>query len=67
VIDGCVARYGWCGVVTVPAHLAAVNLDNGAVGRASFESGWRVWSKNVEPIAGTDSCQAAHTRHVISG
>ena len=35
-------------------HLEVVNLDAGAVGRATFEPGWR-WSEHVKPIAGTDS------------
>lgn len=43
-----------------------VNLAEGAVGRATFEPGWR-WSQHVKPIAGTESCQAAHTVYVISG
>ena len=46
--------------------LELVNSDGGAVGRATFEPGWR-WSEHVKPIAGTDSCQAAHTGYVISG
>ncbi|MFJ8691595.1 cupin domain-containing protein [Streptomyces roseolilacinus] len=40
--------------------------DGGPVGRAVFEPGWR-WSEHVKPIAGTDSCQAAHTGYVVSG
>jgi len=43
-----------------------VNLEGGAVGRAIFEPGWQ-WSKHVKPIAGTDSCRAAHMGYVISG
>lgn len=43
-----------------------VNLDRGPVGRATFLPGWQ-WSKHVKPIAGTDSCQAAHTGYCISG
>ncbi|MEV7612363.1 cupin domain-containing protein [Streptomyces sp. NPDC089799] len=38
----------------------------GPVGRGVFEPGWR-WSEHVKPIAGTDSCQAAHTGYVVSG
>lgn len=38
----------------------------GLVGRATFEPGWR-WSNDVKPIAGTESCQAAHAGYVISG
>jgi hypothetical protein len=47
-------------------RLDLVNLDGGAVGRAVFEPGWR-WSANIKPIAGTDSCQAAHTCYFVSG
>jgi hypothetical protein len=43
-----------------------VNLDGGAVGRATFLPGWR-WSEHVKPIAKTDSCQAAHTGYFVSG
>lgn len=46
--------------------LELVNMDAGAVGRATFEPGWR-WSKHVKPIAGTDSCQVSHMGYVISG
>jgi ketosteroid isomerase-like protein len=34
--------------------------------QGTFEPGWR-WSKDVKPIAGTDSCQAHHLGYVISG
>lgn len=47
-------------------RLDLVKLGNVTVGRAVFEPGWR-WSKHVAPIAGTESCQAAHTGYVISG
>jgi quercetin dioxygenase-like cupin family protein len=47
-------------------HLEIVNADAGAVGRATFKPGWQ-WSKHVKPIAGTDSCQAAHMGYMISG
>jgi quercetin dioxygenase-like cupin family protein len=43
-----------------------VNLDGGAVGRATFQPGWQ-WSKHVKPIAKTESCQASHLGYVISG
>lgn len=46
--------------------LELVNLEGGAVGRATFEPGWQ-WSKHVKPIAGTDSCQSSHMGYVISG
>ena len=47
-------------------RLELVNLDGGPVGRGTFEPGWQ-WSKHVKPIAGTDSCQAAHMGYCISG
>jgi quercetin dioxygenase-like cupin family protein len=47
-------------------HLDLVNLDAGPVGRAVFQPGWR-WSEHVKPIAGTDSCQAAHTCYFLAG
>jgi quercetin dioxygenase-like cupin family protein len=47
-------------------RLELVNLEGGAVGRATFEPGWR-WSEHVKPIAGTDSCQAAHLGYYVSG
>ena len=46
--------------------LELVNLERGPVGRATFQPGWQ-WSKHVKPIAGTDSCQAAHMGYMISG
>jgi hypothetical protein len=46
--------------------LQVVNLERGAVGRATFQPGWK-WSEHVKPIARTDSCQAAHTCYFVSG
>ena len=34
--------------------------------RGVFEPGWR-WSKDIAPIAGTDTCQTRHLGYVISG
>jgi quercetin dioxygenase-like cupin family protein len=47
-------------------HLDLIETDHGLVGRAVFEPGWQ-WSKHVKPMAGTDSCQAAHTGYCVSG
>lgn len=47
-------------------QLQLVTSDTGAVGRATFEPGWR-WSQNVKPIVQTDSCQAAHVGYFLSG
>jgi quercetin dioxygenase-like cupin family protein len=41
-------------------------LGDSTVGRGEFEPGWR-WSQHVRPIAGTPSCQAAHTGYVLEG
>ena len=46
--------------------LELVNCAAGPVGRATFEPGWK-WSEHVKPIAGTDSCQAAHLGYYVSG
>jgi hypothetical protein len=35
-------------------------------GRATFKPGWR-WSKDVKPIAKTESCLAPHTQYIVSG
>ncbi len=42
------------------------SLGDSTVGRGVFEPGWR-WSQHVKPIAGTPSCQAAHTGYVLEG
>ncbi|MCB5180553.1 cupin domain-containing protein [Streptomyces antimicrobicus] len=47
-------------------RLELLTTDSGPVGRAVFEPGWR-WSEHVKPLAGTDSCQSAHTGYVVSG
>ncbi len=47
-------------------NVKIVNVGDGVVGLATFEPGWK-WSDHVKPIAGTDSCQAAHLGYVISG
>ena len=47
-------------------QLELVNLEAAPVGRATFSPGWR-WSEHVKPIAGTHSCQAAHTCYFVSG
>jgi len=47
-------------------QLELVNMEGGAVGRATFLPGWR-WSEHVKPIAKTDSCQAAHMGYFVSG
>ena len=43
-----------------------VKVAGAAIGRATFEPGWK-WSTCVKPIAGTNSCQAAHYGYQLSG
>lgn len=47
-------------------RMAVVTLGDTTMGRGEFEPGWR-WSEHVKPLAGTDSCQAAHTGVVLEG
>ena len=46
--------------------LDVVTVGGHTFGRGEFEPGWR-WSEHVKPIAGTPSCQAAHTGYVLKG
>jgi len=46
--------------------LEVVTVGDHTLGRAVFEPGWR-WSEHVKPIAGTHSCQVAHTGYVLEG
>jgi quercetin dioxygenase-like cupin family protein len=46
--------------------LDVVTVGDHTFGRGVFEPGWR-WSQHVKPIAGTPSCQAAHTGYVLEG
>jgi quercetin dioxygenase-like cupin family protein len=43
-----------------------VELAGDAVGRGTFEPGWR-WSEHVKPLSGTDSCQVRHVGYVLQG
>jgi quercetin dioxygenase-like cupin family protein len=47
-------------------QLELVETPQGAVGRATFEPGWR-WSTHIKPIVGGESCQVAHMGYIISG
>jgi quercetin dioxygenase-like cupin family protein len=47
-------------------QVSIVNLDGVTVGRGVFQPGWR-WSEHVKPLAGTSSCEAAHTGYIQSG
>jgi quercetin dioxygenase-like cupin family protein len=43
-----------------------LSMQGGVVGRLEFQPGWR-WSKDVKPIAGTQSCEAPHFQYHLSG
>jgi hypothetical protein len=43
-----------------------LKIGGGAVGRLIFQPGWR-WSKDVKPLARTDSCEAPHFQYHVSG
>ncbi len=52
---------------TIPhGRVELVNAPGGTIGRVIFEPGWK-WSKDVKPIAGTKSCEMAHSVYVLSG
>lgn len=48
------------------ARIELVELGESALGRASFEPGWR-WSEHVKPIVGTEACEVHHIGFVVSG
>ncbi len=43
-----------------------VKIGGGTVGRITLQPGWR-WSKDVKPIAKTQSCEAPHFQYHLSG
>jgi hypothetical protein len=43
-----------------------LGVGGGQVGRLIFEPGWR-WPADVQPIAGTPSCEAPHFQYHVSG
>ena len=51
---------------TFPARgrMDVLNFEGGMVGRGIFEPGWR-WSKDMRSLAGTTSCQVAHSCYVL--
>jgi quercetin dioxygenase-like cupin family protein len=52
---------------TVPnGTIEVVDLGELQAMRATFKPGWK-WSESVKPVAGTDSCQVAHTGFMLSG
>lgn len=47
-------------------RLELVRIGGVVVGRTTLEPGWR-WSESIQPIAKTDSCEAAHFGYQLSG
>lgn len=47
-------------------HMDVVTLGDFTLGKGTFEPGWQ-WSKDVKPIAGTESCMTRHTGICLSG
>ena len=47
-------------------EVSLVNLAGFTMGRADLRPGWR-WSTDVKPLAGTDTCQIAHSSYIVSG
>ena len=48
------------------ARIELVELGELAVGRTTFEPGWR-WSEHVSPVVGTRWCEIHHIGFVVSG
>ncbi len=46
--------------------LEIITIGDVTVGRAIFQPGWR-WSKSLQPIAKTKSCEAPHFQYHVSG
>jgi hypothetical protein len=47
-------------------EMAVLDLDGVKAARVTFQPGWR-WSACIQPVAGTDSCQAHHVGVIVSG
>ncbi|MGE3317964.1 MAG: cupin domain-containing protein [Candidatus Berkiella sp.] len=47
-------------------RLELVTIGGVTVGRAIFQPGWR-WTKSLQPIAKTDSCEAPHFQYHVAG
>ncbi|HYB27766.1 MAG TPA: cupin domain-containing protein [Solirubrobacteraceae bacterium] len=43
-----------------------LDIGGRVVGRTTLEPGWK-WSRNVKPVAGTDSCEISHLGYCLSG
>ena len=48
------------------ARMEAVNVLNQRVMKLTLSPDWK-WSKDINPIIGTDTCQATHTGIIVEG
>ena len=46
--------------------VSVVHLGDATVARLSVQPGW-TWAGCIKPLAGTESCQAAHLGYVVTG
>ena len=47
-------------------RLELIKIGGATIGRAVFEPGWK-WSKSVQPLVKTKSCEAPHFQYHVSG
>ena len=47
-------------------RLELIKVGGATVGRAIFEPGWK-WSKSLQPMMNTKSCEAPHFQYHVSG
>lgn len=47
-------------------NVSVVHLGDATVARLTVQPGW-TWAECIKPVAGTESCQAAHLGYVVSG
>ena len=48
------------------AKVEIVNVGGNRVMKIAAQPGW-VWSKDIQPLAGTESCQAKHLGVIVEG
>ena len=47
-------------------EVSVVHLGDATVARLTAQPGW-TWAECIKPLAGTETCQAAHLGYVVSG
>lgn len=48
------------------ATLQMLKVGGKAVGKATFQPGWR-WSESIKPVVGTDDCEMHHLGYMVAG